>query len=457
MPLCNAKKTVLRQLPARIGPAALIVATGLVLGSCSDSLDPTDWYNEVVGAEEVPSSGEPVPGAEDGYPNLADVPEAPENVSTPEEIAVVAEALAADLANAQYTSDPQRVDDETAPLAMPEIPVEEVVEETEVELIEPGGEIEIADALTVEKPATEEVVEKEIVENAAGVATVEETAVTEVVVALAAGAEVVEAAVPEPAPVVESRLETETVRDDSGELVGTITRVVTAREVVVETPAAEASAGTLVTEAGAVDMDSVAEALAAPQQVEVVEEVAAVDDAVEVVAVEPVATEVPAASTTAATETGFAALLAASGPEAGSSVEPVVIAAAEPAPASQASFTDFAATHAQTLAAIIRFGHGSVAIGTAERDILRQLAAIHAERGGPIRLVGHASKPASGLESTTQILANFEISLDRATAVAEELILLGVPRTDVIVEAAGDSDAGSDAALDRRVDVYIGA
>jgi outer membrane protein OmpA-like peptidoglycan-associated protein len=117
---------------------------------------------------------------------------------------------------------------------------------------------------------------------------------------------------------------------------------------------------------------------------------------------------------------------------------------------------------AQTLAAIIRFGNGSSSLGADERHIVAQLAAIHAQTGGPIRLVGHASKSGGNLQSADAALVNFKISLDRATAVANELIRNGVPRSDILVEAAAASDSmAADAgiqneAVDRRVEVFFG-
>jgi outer membrane protein OmpA-like peptidoglycan-associated protein len=610
---------------ALAGSFALLGAL-VMLTSCSDSwpdsLDPSDWYATGVGEDVAPTSDEPVPGADQDYPNLAEVPDAPANVSTPEQIDAVANALSADLANAQYSSDLQRADDETTPQAMP-LPQPEVVEVAEeTTYIEPGGEIAIAEAQVM--PVPEEVATPEPEAQAAMEA--EAIAVAEM-----------EQPQPEPMeveslPVVESRVETETIRGEDGELVGTVTRVVMAEPVVMDVddePVAETvvpevavpaepmmepvavaePAAEIVVDADVAEntvvvaqppaepaMEPVAEPAAAvaevapaavgaqtmegqslvamserdpdqpidvaviPDQVVVVPEYVAelapaevtpldepaaampattqeamqqsemamagssggssetrieqqtvVDNAsgelvgsitrtVEVTtvmqaadardqalvaeepemsftevaetlassaepqaAVQPVTTSVPEViavtqEPVATQALDFNDMIVASGPDAGTGGEPIVIASSEPVAQTEAVFTTQpGAPVNEVLAAIIRFGDGSSALGSAERDIVRQLVLLHAERGGHIRLVGHASKPAGGMETAQQELVNFNISLDRATAVAEELIRQGVPRNDVMVEAAGDNQASSDAAQDRRVDVLFGA
>lgn len=599
MPLCTAKKASLRRRAVSLLGRVALTGSLVALASCADywpdNLSPDDWYATTMGEEPAPRSDEPVPGQDEDYPNLAEVPDAPVNISTAAEIDAVAEALSADLANAQYSSSLQRVDDETTPAAMPEPVI--VEEEEEVTVIEPGGEIEIAEAVTVAPPPAPEVVEEEVViveqqpaspPSETVIAVAEET----LVVAPAPQAEPVEAAMAEP---VQSRLETETIHDESGELVGTVTRVVASREVVVEEAAAvppvevieeaaavveqppmepeaveetlvvapapaQAAEATVVAEtmvadetvavvAGTSDggsqslvaqsertttdnvvvvpeyvgeamgeaemaaletaseIETMSEAEAelqaavaaearamepvpdeAPAAVAEVEQAVVVDDGGELVGAvtrtvtveeevvvvpegetaaaasgqavveETVAVEVTGAPAATAAQLDFDDLFAASGPTAGTAAQPLVVAEVPTTGGTDAAFTSAGAGMAQTLAAIIRFGNGSSALGSAERDIIRQIATIHAQRGGVVRLVGHASRTASGMESSGQQLANFNISLDRATAVAEELIRQGVPRDAVIVEAAGDSTATSlDAAGDRRVDIFIGA
>ena len=80
--------------------------------------------------------------------------------------------------------------------------------------------------------------------------------------------------------------------------------------------------------------------------------------------------------------------------------------------------------------------------------------------GERIRIVGHASGENSERTPGDHTLANFEISLKRATTVSDELMRLGVDPSAIVVEAVGDraSDGGgmgSDAASARRADIYL--
>ncbi|MEM7120722.1 MAG: OmpA family protein [Pseudomonadota bacterium] len=131
-----------------------------------------------------------------------------------------------------------------------------------------------------------------------------------------------------------------------------------------------------------------------------------------------------------------------------------------------ASFSDappptITANGFETLAAIIRFNLGSTALDNRDREIIGQLAAIYRERGGKIRLVGYASHDPGNKNATDEALVNFKISVDRATAVADELVRQGVPSRDIVVDAQGDQASAHlaqgqiDEAQQRRVDVYF--
>ena len=131
-----------------------------------------------------------------------------------------------------------------------------------------------------------------------------------------------------------------------------------------------------------------------------------------------------------------------------------------------ASFSDaptptITANGFETLAAIIRFNLGSTALDNRDREIIGQLAAIYRERGGKIRLVGYASHDPGNKNATDEALVNFKISVDRATAVADELVRQGVPSRDIVVDAQGDqafahlAQGQIDEAQQRRVEVYF--
>ncbi|MGZ9083095.1 MAG: OmpA family protein [Rhodoplanes sp.] len=89
--------------------------------------------------------------------------------------------------------------------------------------------------------------------------------------------------------------------------------------------------------------------------------------------------------------------------------------------------------------ATIQFGGEAAELGDAERDILRQVAALHQQRGGTIRVVSRGG--ASGREDSAEADAD-QVSLERANAVAQELIRLGVSRQNVrAVALSGATDA----------------
>lgn len=645
--------------------APVLVASLVMLTSCidyDDDLDPSDWYSSAVGAEPAPEPGD-VPGSGDDYPELGVTPEQSVNVSSPEEIDRVAESLAADLANAQYTGDVSRADDETTPSEIP-LPTVSAVEAESITVITPGEEIEIAEASVVTVPAVEPV-ETASVQTLAAPPTESqldldaEIANDTLVIVPAQSTMDVAVVVP-----VESRIETETIRDGDGELVGSITTVVETslvsgdqseadmmmavaaaenmepveetivlmqpveETVVVMQPVAEpendmATEMVTVTEpinetvdlpgvedetlvivpaptpesqlvtvaaipnAAAVDDGSTSlvalsersagdtivvvpeymasadistpepvgaatmtvepevtvevlepasttrvevvavevvqasatqvgagqteqenfvtedgelvgsvtrviettmfvksdgepvELIAQPAELEVAvlepvaERVSVTDDMLVVVPLEPapavtIAAVQPSVTTTAvpvisSAGVSFDDLFGASSPNAGAGLQNVAAVGSPTTTINDATFTTAGTGNAaQTLAAIIRFGNGSSALGADERHIVAQLAAIHAQTGGPIRLVGHASKTGGNLQSTDAALVNFKISLDRATAVANELIRNGVPRGDILIEAAAATDSmAADAgiqneAVDRRVEVFFG-
>jgi outer membrane protein OmpA-like peptidoglycan-associated protein len=88
--------------------------------------------------------------------------------------------------------------------------------------------------------------------------------------------------------------------------------------------------------------------------------------------------------------------------------------------------------------ATIQFGRKTAELGDAERDILRQVAALHQQRGGMIRVVGHGG--ASDQDDSAEG-GRGQVSLERANAVAQELIRLGVSRQDIRAEAPAGARA----------------
>lgn len=113
-------------------------------------------------------------------------------------------------------------------------------------------------------------------------------------------------------------------------------------------------------------------------------------------------------------------------------------------------------------AATIHFAHGSAALTDHDRGVLREVARRHAERGGGVRIIGHASSRVDNpVDPVAYRLANFEVSMDRAEAVAEALAAMGVSRAAMTLEARGDRDPvyhefmSTGEAGNRRVEVRL--
>ena len=111
--------------------------------------------------------------------------------------------------------------------------------------------------------------------------------------------------------------------------------------------------------------------------------------------------------------------------------------------------------------ASIYFKDGSSRLGSHDIATIRQAIGAYQQRGGTIVVVGHASRGAGGRNSVHSEMANFSISLDRANAVAREIMRLGVDPSAVQVRAVSDaqpayyeSGPGSGAS-NRRADILI--
>ncbi len=113
------------------------------------------------------------------------------------------------------------------------------------------------------------------------------------------------------------------------------------------------------------------------------------------------------------------------------------------------------------LAAIIFFGHGSSDLDARDRSVLKDLAALQQQRGGRLRVVGHASSRTQNTTPDEHQIANFDMSMARAESVTAELLALGVPSDAVDTEALGDAEPvyhefmPSGEAGNRRVEIFL--
>lgn len=113
------------------------------------------------------------------------------------------------------------------------------------------------------------------------------------------------------------------------------------------------------------------------------------------------------------------------------------------------------------LVAVIYFAHDSSQLNEDDRDVLRDVVALHKERGGRIHLIGHSSARAETEDLVAQRMINLDLSLKRASQVADGLMGFGAQQEALLVEAKADSDpvaeeaTATDEAGNRRVEIFL--
>jgi len=111
--------------------------------------------------------------------------------------------------------------------------------------------------------------------------------------------------------------------------------------------------------------------------------------------------------------------------------------------------------------ATLQYANASSDLDSRDRAILRNVVALQRERGGIIRVVGHASHRTPNMDPVTHKLVNYDISSERAEMVAKALTELGARTQDIVVVAKADVEplyyevmpAGE--AGNRRTEVYL--
>ena len=112
--------------------------------------------------------------------------------------------------------------------------------------------------------------------------------------------------------------------------------------------------------------------------------------------------------------------------------------------------------------ATILFDNGSSRMKVDDKRILGAVSRLYQQQGGNVRIVGHASSRTRNLSAVSHKMANFKISVDRANAVAEELVRLGVMRENILIAAVSDAEPmyyeimPSGEAGNRRTEIYLG-
>jgi outer membrane protein OmpA-like peptidoglycan-associated protein len=109
----------------------------------------------------------------------------------------------------------------------------------------------------------------------------------------------------------------------------------------------------------------------------------------------------------------------------------------------------------------VYFNNGSSQLSSSDQQVLQQVVQLQRIQGGVLRIVGHASQRTGNMDALAQDQINKRVSLERATAVAQALVGMGVQPMLVQVAAAGDGQtlysestpAGE--AGNRRAEVYL--
>jgi outer membrane protein OmpA-like peptidoglycan-associated protein len=112
---------------------------------------------------------------------------------------------------------------------------------------------------------------------------------------------------------------------------------------------------------------------------------------------------------------------------------------AAPQPRVSGTFSNGTSPGGAEPVAMVRFKAGSASLTGSARQQVRQIVGMYRQRGGAIRVEGHASSRTRNMDPVQHHLVNFNVSLNRANAVARELARQGVPSEAVFVAAMSDS------------------
>tara|TARA_Y100000814_G_scaffold293597_1_gene275933 strand:+ start:732 stop:1964 length:1233 start_codon:yes stop_codon:yes gene_type:complete len=92
------------------------------------------------------------------------------------------------------------------------------------------------------------------------------------------------------------------------------------------------------------------------------------------------------------------------------------------------------------LAATINFGTGASGLSGKDHRTLKEVGNLYQNFGGKVKVIGHASSRTRNLEVEDRKIANLNISVDRANAVAEVLMRHGVPADQLEIIAMSDKE-----------------
>ncbi len=157
-------------------------------------------------------------------------------------------------------------------------------------------------------------------------------------------------------------------------------------------------------------------------------------------------------------------VVSSSGVQVGGRTQTVNI---RPAPASPpvggviAAVPDATTGAASVKLATILFANGSARLNQRDHEIVRDVVRLHRQRGGRVRVIGHASSRTRTMDPVRHKMVNFKVSADRAQAVKDALVRAGLGGQDVATQGVSDNQPlyyevmPSGEAGNRRAEIYI--
>lgn len=111
--------------------------------------------------------------------------------------------------------------------------------------------------------------------------------------------------------------------------------------------------------------------------------------------------------------------------------------------------------------ATILFSNGSYTLTGRDRQILSEIVRLQRQRGGKVRVVGHASSRTRNMDPVRHKMVNYKVSVDRAEIIGKQLMRLGMASADVFIDARSDTaplyfeSMPSGEAGNRRAEIYL--
>lgn len=115
----------------------------------------------------------------------------------------------------------------------------------------------------------------------------------------------------------------------------------------------------------------------------------------------------------------------------------------------------------QIQVAVIQFSRAQSGVAGVGQEVLAEVARMQKRNGATVRIVAHASEDVTAATAQGIEQGNYDISRRRALAVTNLLMAFGVPRNNIVAEAASDAEpaygtnTARGVAANRRAEVFL--